>query len=43
MPLDPWGHEYRYREVPEDNTSRFFHRKDGAWGTKDDLSTLDPK
>ena len=46
IPIDPWENTYTYRLLPEDDDRGFELRsagKDGKHGTKDDLSSLDPK
>lgn len=44
IPKDPWGNEYRYRRLVDDDRAEYELRsagKDGKPGTKDDLSSLD--
>jgi general secretion pathway protein G len=44
IPTDPWNNEYRYRLLPEEDDRGFellSAGKDGQFGTKDDLTSLD--
>ncbi|WP_265594702.1 type II secretion system protein GspG [Haloferula sp. BvORR071] len=44
IPPDPWGRDYRYKALPEDDKRGFeiiSAGKDGVFGTKDDLSSVD--
>jgi general secretion pathway protein G len=46
IPTDPWNTEYRYRRLPDDDPRGFeifSAGKDRRLGTKDDLSSLNPK
>jgi general secretion pathway protein G len=42
IPADPWGHEHRYRLLPDGKDYELRSAgKDGVLGTEDDISSLD--